>query len=325
VSTLDVEVSVGARLASIRQARPAMAQQDLADAVGVNRMTIHRWEVGATRVPEDRLPALATALRVSQETITRRRGEAVDVCDLMVQAGAVVEQPPAPLGADSLGCICMVLRFELFARLQSRIAVVCAPVVGQHQIKRVLAALPELGLIHHLIFVSEEAPDRSSGWEMKRAEPFPELHLLRRAELESHLFSLAALARATAALAETLPSSELEPRLVLSTGDGEPRPIQSALWCWLCESESPYHLVLVGGPGSGKTVSARRFAVALAKAFLDAPEMRPCPVYVQLSTLIDATDLRMRLTQEIRMQLGIQSRAPVERAMETGRLVLILE
>lgn len=320
----NYELSVGVRIAAVRQARSAMSQQDLADAIGVNRMTVNRWEAGM-RVPVAKLAEVADALRVSPDTLRRPVSEIGHVLTLLVQSGAILEAPPRPLGTDAPGCFFLVARFEVLAHLSARVVVVCAPMIGQHQVRRALSVLGDIDLVHHVLFVSEEPHDRSASWEVRKAAAFPELHLMRSAELERHFFSLTALAQGALALADNLPQPTLEPRLAMSGEDAEPRPVQAALWCWVSEMEHPSHLALIGAPGSGKTVAVRRFAAALASAFVAAPDQRLCPVYVALWSLLDATDLRARLAHEIQVQLGLSSRTPIERALEGGRLLLILD
>lgn len=66
--------TIGDRVRVARQAA-GLTQQELAAAVGVNRVSVTLWEGGTTNPSQDRIAPLSKALKVSEEWIMFGRGE----------------------------------------------------------------------------------------------------------------------------------------------------------------------------------------------------------------------------------------------------------
>lgn len=71
--------TIGSRIRSARNAaQPKVTQQALADGLGINRVSVAQWESDQTKPSLDRLPEIATLLRVSANWLMTGEGPAAD-------------------------------------------------------------------------------------------------------------------------------------------------------------------------------------------------------------------------------------------------------
>jgi transcriptional regulator with XRE-family HTH domain len=62
------QLALGETIASLRD-RASLSRQELAAALGIDAVTLHRWEAGDRAPPLWRLPELAAALRTTPQVL----------------------------------------------------------------------------------------------------------------------------------------------------------------------------------------------------------------------------------------------------------------
>jgi len=313
---------LGGRARCHREARD-WNLKDTASLSGCSGSALSKWERAEQGLRDTTVAAVAAAYKVSVEHL-HAPGEAEAVLTLLQASGAVLERQLDGFEGYG-GAIVTFLVFLREGRFYERAAVLCAPIVGGCQVRAFLKRLSGLSCVHHVLFVSEEEPDPSAWGALRVHKAPPDLHLLTLPQLQRELSPLGRLAKMGAALATSLPTRRFEPPARDARGELPRRRVGEALLRWATDLDGPCHLLLVGGPGSGKTTAARALVATLAREYLESGGQGRCPVYLALGDMIERADAWQWALHELKDRLGLASTHPVEAALAQGQLLLVLD
>lgn len=273
---------------------------------------IIRGEVQA----QDRwLAAIATALEVP-EAILRSKGRVADVQRSFEGMGFTCLRVQNLHGTDtSVRCIDAEVHNGL---VLTPITIVCAPLVAPRlieEVRRDLCARPTPP--HQVVFVSEAPPRVEQG---ALPPDLPKIIVVWIEDIGRYLIHFGHLYERYAIEKPLLEARALNPRIEFRD---DPAPALPFLLRWARERSG--HLFLVAGAGWGKSRIVQRFKVRLAEEHRQNPSAVPFPFYISLSTWSQSANLRESLISAVLEQLRLANRLAVERALEEGQILVILD
>ncbi|HMV67039.1 MAG TPA: helix-turn-helix domain-containing protein [Myxococcota bacterium] len=329
---------IGVRVKAVRVAR-GLTREALAARLGPGyyEVRIGRIESGEAPLGPNDLASIARHLDVDLELLT---GD--DVTDAIREelqrqgyetSPAEEVSPRIPLRG--------FFATDTTRLVQPRVAVVCAPLIGPKQVCAAVTWAREAELrVHHLLLISESAspegvvdaaftprgapPATRRPRSERRDLPF-DIDLLRPHDVAASRIDLRPLADAVIAAATRPARRALVPPLSYTDTPKALLPADDAFEQWRTGSAVDGHLLLLGGPGAGKTCTLLRWAAAAAEAHLRDPLGAPCPMYVHLGAWWDATHFHARLLTTLQALLPHASLALIEHALQQGRLLLLLD
>lgn len=315
----------GARLRAVRDALN-LRQEDLARLLGETAypVQIGRYETNKAPIPQELIERLAEVYSVPRDLI--HGADQIDRLRQAMEIDGYILSPTQVLDPASPAVVGFIA--EDSSRIWPvRIAVVFAPMIGEKQIEACLKILCKVSgeRTSSAMLVSEAEPTPEAAGKHGTVVKGVELRVVRFAELETARLPLTLIANA---ILRATTSSRVRPLIPHLMRDDEPGlvlPADAAFDCWRRNALHPSHLLLVGEPGSGKTMTLLRWARLLAQEHLQAPLTNPCPIYVQLWSWWDATNFHRRLVQTILDQLPHASQPRVEQAVGQGRFILLLD